>query len=107
MSARLPLADYQFISDFAAFCRTKGDEGYNYVDCEHCALGQFLRESGRCANPSVSGYGKWHDLNAEDLWTLHQAPVLIDGDEDRNVLSYGDRTFSALADAPALVGEPG
>jgi hypothetical protein len=41
MSHRLPLADIQFISDFAAFARAKGDEGYNPAIANACALAQF------------------------------------------------------------------
>lgn len=42
MSHRLPVADIQFIADFAAFARSKGDEAYDYLDPDvGCALAQF------------------------------------------------------------------
>lgn len=41
MSARLPLKDIVFISEFAAFCRTKGDASYVASDAGICALAQF------------------------------------------------------------------
>lgn len=41
MSIRLPVADIKFIADFAAFCRTKGDEEYGRCDADSCALAQF------------------------------------------------------------------
>jgi hypothetical protein len=41
VAQRQPLADIQFIADFAAFCRSKGDETYNSIDSDVCALAQF------------------------------------------------------------------
>lgn len=41
MAHRLPLSDIQFISDFAAFARSKGDEAYDGLMPSQCALAQF------------------------------------------------------------------
>jgi hypothetical protein len=49
MAHRLPIADIKFIADFAAFCRTKGDEGYDPTLPNACALAQF---GYPCAIPS-------------------------------------------------------
>lgn len=37
----MPLADVVFISEFAAFCRTKGDERYCASDTFNCAVAQY------------------------------------------------------------------
>ena len=50
MAHRLPLADIKFIADFAAFCRGKGDEEYDYWDIKRCAGALFLIETGRAPN---------------------------------------------------------
>lgn len=102
MSHRLPVADIQFISDFAAFCRTKGDEGYDYSNAHNCALSQFLRASGRAIEPSCSTRG-WHDEACPGVGR-HPIPDGIDNSgiwgDGRTVLraKAGPSTFSALAD---------
>lgn len=79
MSARFPLADIQFIADFAAFCRSKGDEEYNPEDAETCALAQF-------------GYGGVSVFDCDDRGVPKIAYMAA-------VHAYGEPyTFSALAD---------
>lgn len=111
MTTRLPLKDFEFIRDFAAFCRTKGDEGYDYLDPWECACAQFLKASGRAAAPSTAG-GFWVD-RAIDRYARHPLPNGLDG--IGGALLEDPRTFSALAtrldallvDAPGFVGELG
>lgn len=45
------------IPEFLAWARTKpADETYSYVNTTSCALGQFLRETGRARHALVGGY---------------------------------------------------
>jgi hypothetical protein len=47
------------IADVLAWARTKpADEVYNYADFRNCAICQFLKETGRCADPAVTG-SRW------------------------------------------------
>jgi hypothetical protein len=82
MAHKLPLADIQFISDFAAFCRTKGDDGYDFWSTDDsadgCALVQFTHSKGLTAE-------------TDDDWVPHHR--LLSG-----VLRAKPWTFSALAD---------
>lgn len=98
MSHRLPLKDIKFIADFAAFCRTKGDEAYDYVEPQECACCQFLRETGRAAEPSVIP-NKWRDFAVDGFEFKNQMP---EGMEAALVAEgcFGQSdawTFSALA----------
>lgn len=97
MAHKLPLADIQFIADFAAFCRSKGDEGYDYVDPTNCAASQFLRETGRAADPSCSpaGWGERNKGGERNPRTPFPAGVDVMGG---GVLGVRPQTFSALAD---------
>jgi hypothetical protein len=50
------------IADVLAWARTKpADEGYCYTSSGHCALCQFLRETGRAEKPGVDPL-TWTDL---------------------------------------------
>lgn len=87
MAHRLPLADIQFIADFAAFCRTKGDEEYNPGRVAECALAQF-------GHPRVAS-----------AWDLREAGIPVAAytqavgyDHDGGPGHCGPYTFSALAD---------
>jgi hypothetical protein len=67
MSHNQPLNDIQFITDFAAFCRGKGDEEYDFDSVTQCAGAQFMRskrsdfaEFGADGWESTSG--KWHSV---------------------------------------------
>lgn len=54
------------IADVLAWARTKpADKAYDYGSNGNCALCQFLRETGRCATPSVGGR-TWSDRS---LWS--------------------------------------
>lgn len=84
--------DRAFISEFAAFCRTKGDEGYDYWDTLNCAVAQFVRASGK----GVSAGGlTWADNNNK----RHLMPdgFVTNGNRDGVIISL-PHTFSALAD---------
>ena len=72
MSHRLPVADIQFISDFAVFARSKGDERYDYADTQNGVGGTFWDD----------GYGNFHDFPDGMPGALRLEP----------------HTFSALAD---------
>jgi hypothetical protein len=107
MSARLPVADIKFIADFAAFCRTKGDEGYVFTDRCSCALASFLRETGRepmaCVIPGYwfTDEAAYEAAIADDWRNLEGracASVPEGIDDCLNTGECDDRTFSALAD---------
>jgi hypothetical protein len=53
MAHKLPLADIQFIADFAAYARGRGKVAYDFVDPGNCACCQFLRDTGRAEEPRV------------------------------------------------------
>jgi acyl dehydratase len=92
MSHRLPIADIAFIADFAAFCRTKGDEAYDFCDSDACALAQFgfpgvgriaCRRLGipeaafDAANPIVSSVGTFSALADRLEALIADAPVVV------------------------------
>lgn len=78
MSNHLPLKDYAFITEFAAFCRGKGGKQYDCTDASKCALAQF-------GYPDV----QMHELGAVPPDAFRSA-VFLDGS--------GYSLFSALAD---------
>jgi hypothetical protein len=80
MAHRLPLADIQFIADFAAFARAKGDATYVWHSASTCALAQF-------GYPEVVD---WQDAGIP-CEAYHAAVLDTETYED-------DATFSALAD---------
>jgi hypothetical protein len=54
-----PSVDFT-VADVLAWARTRpADEAYEYVDGRNCAMCQFLRGTGRAAEPRV-GFG-WRD----------------------------------------------
>lgn len=86
MSHHMPLADYAFITKFAAFCRGKPvDEGYDFMSVTNCVGAQFIRSQ----EPTFAEFGSagWEDTNGE--W--HDVPYL--GCQ----LVADPQTFSALA----------
>lgn len=89
------------IADFAAFCRSKGDEAYNFYDTKRCALAQYGR-SVLGDNFLCAGVNEVCERGAGRIYTLDdltRATLL-----GRNVES---RTFAALADRlEALIAEP-
>jgi hypothetical protein len=92
MSHTLPLADIQFIADFAAFARSKGDGGYEEADGAVCALAQFgyvhIVDSGDCARQGVP-------------WAAYHAAALCPGPYTFSALA--DRLEALIADAPVVV----
>lgn len=99
MSARLPLADIQFIAAFAAFCRTKGDEGYNYFATGDCAIARFLKGTGRCADPSVGAY-RWRDQATGEVH--HFPEFTAEAEEPHTFPALADRLEALIADAPMV-----
>lgn len=101
MSHRLPLQDIQFIAEFAAFCRTKGDERYSFGDNFNCALSQFVKATGRAKEPCCSAIGWWDmTLGPESRQTL---PAGLDNGRGEGALPVWPFTFSALADRLELL----
>lgn len=100
MSHVLPLADILFIADFAAFCRTKGNEEYDYFSTRTCAVAQFVRETGLCDNPCVGGW-HWRDTATEEI---HRFPKGFDAEcEEPYIFSaLADRLEALIADAPLV-----
>lgn len=87
MSARLPLSDIQFISDFAAFCRTKpAGEEYFFFSAGACALAEF-------GHPGVQS----DNLRGVPYKALHAA-----AEEPRTYPALADRLEALIADAPAV-----
>ena len=91
----LPLADILFISEFSAFCRTKGDEAYRFTSPGHCALAQFLKETGRATDPSV-GPDDWCDGCGPDISLPAGLNDALSNESFEDCESTW--TFSALAD---------
>jgi hypothetical protein len=94
MAQRLPLADIQFIADFAAFARSKGRLGYNFYSFEEgpcgCAVTQFLH---------TRGVGILHND-----WSPKHA--LVDSavrSKPWTFTALADRLEAILADAPVVV----
>jgi hypothetical protein len=90
MAHRLPTKDIEFIRDFAAFCRTKGERSYPYLNIKRCAAAQFLKETGRARFPHVGG-DEWS--SARYLWLLDRPFPEGVG----RAVCMMPRTFSALA----------
>lgn len=90
MSQRQPLADIQFISDFAAYARGRGDAEYDYTSNRNCACCQFVRETGRAVDPRAGGT-YWRDELAFHPYPEGVALALV-------TEIAGTATFSALAD---------
>jgi hypothetical protein len=86
MAHRLPLKDIAFLTEFAAFCRGKGEEGYCFTSTRNCAGAQFIRSK----HSNFAGFGTkgWEDTDGN--W--HVTADL------KGALSASPRTFSALAD---------
>lgn len=100
MSHHRPLADIDFITKFAAFCRTKGDEAYDYYDINNCAVAQFVKASGLCSNVEVGGF-YWHDLITGEK---HELPenFVAECEEPYIFSALADRLEALIADAPLV-----
>ena len=86
------------IADFAAFCRSKGDEAYDYVEPRSCALALFLQID----HPFADVGGHSYCLEGEDEEDGIPIPFGV-----HNGLTAHPRTFAALADRlEALIAEP-
>lgn len=61
--------DFTF-DDVLAWAKAKrADESYRYTSPWDCAICQFLKETGRCADPSIS-LNRWRS-RADPEWTPH------------------------------------
>lgn len=80
----MPLSDAVFIQEFAAFCRTKGDEEYEACSPSVCALAQF-GHPGVIIGGSLKGY-------------FDRAGVAVPSGAYEAAVHYEPHTFSALAD---------
>jgi hypothetical protein len=79
------------IVDVLEWSRTKpAGEGYDYGEPGECAIAQFLRETGRAANPNVGEFA-WRDGGKGTLLPPHLDALVF---ADRDV---SQRTFGALA----------
>jgi hypothetical protein len=77
------------VREFEAFCRSKGDERYDYSLKHHCACAQFLRHGlGITSALVLPGY--WRD---EHGGAKHDLPKGVE-----EAVFAPPRTFSALAD---------
>lgn len=98
MSHRLPLADIQFISDFAVYARERGPTRYDYSDPGNCATCQFLRDTDRAAEPRVVPE-TWRDgLCSNERFPLPAGMDAALKAECDGGLDLAGWTFSALAD---------
>jgi hypothetical protein len=106
MAQKQPIADIRFLTDFHAYCLTRGDEAYDFVDPGECACCQFLKDTGRAASPRVIPEN-WRDGMLSD----ERYPLPEGLNSALNARFRADWTFSALAkrleallaDAPAVV----
>lgn len=53
------------IEEFIEFCRSRGDETYEYLSNEHCAVAQFLKATARAKEPNVAGESYTSDSGEE------------------------------------------
>lgn len=95
MSHRLPLADIQFIADFAAFARSKGDEEYSYLYAKTCALTQFFDGTGE-PQELPCGMERW-GTTVVAVGDLHDALAL-----SHTFSALADRLEALLVDAPEV-----
>lgn len=91
MSHKLPLKDYAFISDFAAFARARGDEKYGFHDPSNCAVAQF-------GYPDI--YSTGHDTDG-----VQRVPVSVMDAACGHPWTWpalADRLEALLLDAPVV-----
>jgi hypothetical protein len=100
---RQPLEDIVFISNFAAFCRTKGDEAYRYIEPMECGLAQFLQTTGRWDSPALPcGLSKSLRDQPVDWWN---APLFSDLNSALMVGRFdllADRLEALIVDSPVV-----
>lgn len=92
MSTRYPVKDIEFIADFAAYARSRGDAWYDYNNPGQCACCQFLRDTGRAEVPRVVS-SDWRD----GLQSAKRFPLPKGLDAALVAEGEGDWVFSALA----------
>lgn len=102
MSAPLdmPLSDAVFIAEFAAFCRGKGDEAYDYDCSVNCAVAQFVRDTGR-SNGDAIGHIWYYDQHGKS----QAIPCGVSPAADaypQTFSALADRLEALIADRPAV-----
>ncbi len=103
MAHHLPLADYKFIADFAAFCRGKpADEAYDYMSCYDCACAQFLKATDRAKAPIVGG-DFYIDADGHHSFPAEVARAIHNGREGNTFAALATRLEALIADSPAVV----
>lgn len=109
MAHRLPLADIQFIADFAAYARGRGPgEGYDYCSNYNCAGAQFLRDTGRAKCPDVGPFGWRDDALGQECDTPFPPGVedALNPSNSRTVHTFSalaNRLEALIADAPMVL----
>lgn len=92
-----PLEEIVFLTEFRDFCRSKGEERYDYCSNGGCAIAQFIGATGRAQKPYVSWFGLWTDAAVNDDLSddggFNKSPDGVHG-----AVRAKPRTFSALAD---------
>jgi hypothetical protein len=89
----VPSVDFT-VADVLAWARTKpADEEYDYCSNGSCAIAQFVRETGRSANPYVAGNG-WGSGGYDSNGCL---PNRFD-DRLRDAANDSDETFGGLVE---------
>lgn len=86
------------IADFAAFCRSKGEDTYRYTDNCGCALAQFVSARDERSVVVVPGFFEYADTGERVFYDnddLEDAVSALD-EADRHL--RGRKSFSALAD---------
>jgi hypothetical protein len=109
MAHRHPLKDIAFLTEFAAFCRGKGEEGYCYTDPGNCALAQFARErfpdatSLPCGVRKASVFGDRPDEHWNPTYGSDLHDALCAHGAAARFSALADRLEALLVDAPATV----
>jgi hypothetical protein len=107
VAQRQPLADIQFIADFAAYARGREPtEGFDYFSNTNCACCQFLRDHRGYAEPRVGGFGWRAALMAERNDFPEGVGCALVGAETAAGWTWGalaDRLEGLIADAPVVV----
>lgn len=101
MAHRLPLADIQFIADFAAYARGRGGDGYDYFDTNNCALCQMARDMLGYRNPGAGG-NYWHEYGGGERTHLPVIASEVVVAPPHTFSALADRLEALIADAPAV-----
>jgi hypothetical protein len=100
MAHKLPLNDIRFLTEFHAYCLTRGDEAYSYYNARNCACGQFLKSR----EPAFfcTGGPWWYD-NKNEAHDLPEGLAAATAQLPFTFSALATRLEALLADAPAVV----